>query len=115
MQGAFWDTLLPHDLTENPFAAWADRGQQEHPGGSRSTETWNDVSWESRSTEPWTAGGPQWAFPVESAYHEDDDGTDTDTSSDDGGEDIARPDVSNMGDAEASMIIYMAYSNAKIN
>jgi hypothetical protein len=40
---------------------------------------------------------------------------DTDTSSDDGGEDIARPDVSNMSDAEASMTIYMAYRNAKAN
>jgi hypothetical protein len=42
VQGSFWDSLLPHDPTENPFAAWADTGQQEYPGGSRSTEAWND-------------------------------------------------------------------------
>ena len=83
--------------------------------GSRSTEAWNDGSWESRPTDPWTAGGPQWAFPVDSAYYDEDDGTDTDTSSDDGREDIARPDVSNMSDAEAAMTIYMAYRNAKTN
>ena len=50
-----------------------------------------------------------------SAYHDEDDGTDTDTSSDDGREDIAQPDVSNMTDAEASRTIYMAYRNAKLN
>ena len=68
-----------------------------------------------RPTEPWTDGGPQWAFPVDSAYYDGDDGTDTDTSSDDGRENIARPDVSNMSDAEASLTIYMAYRNAKTN
>ena len=26
--GSFWDSLLPQDATDNPFAAWANEGQQ---------------------------------------------------------------------------------------
>ena len=79
-----------------------------------STEAWSSQNsggyWGGVSTEPWA----QQAFPVDQHYEED-DGTDTDTSSDSGAEDIPRPDVSNMTDAAAAHTIYMAYRNAKRN
>ena len=79
-----------------------------------STEAWSSQNsggyWGGVSTEPWS----QQAFPVDQ-YYEEDDGTDTDTSSGSGAEDIPRPDVSNMTDAAAAHTIYMAYWNAKRN
>ena len=54
---------------------------------------------------------PEMAFPVHN--YEEDDGTDSDTSSDDGNEDIEAMDVSNLTEEQAAEAIYMAYRKAK--
>ena len=118
LPGSFWDSLLPQDPNDNPFAAWSNEGQHEPPGESGHTATWGGTyaggPWGSEHTEPWAAtGGAQQAFPVD--YYDEDDGTDTDTSSDSGTENIAQPDVSSMSEAAATHAIYMAYRNAKRN
>ena len=50
------------------------------------------------------------AYP---AYDQEDDGTDSDTSSDDGYEDVGGPNTANVSEQEAAETIYMAYRRAK--
>ena len=56
--GSFWYTPLPHNPSDNPFAASANTGQHEYPGGSHQTEAWNQGLWASLQTERWATGGP---------------------------------------------------------
>ena len=114
--GSFWDTLLPQPLAgpDDPFAAWANVGGQPTntaSGESRQAEPWGTAGpGESRQAEPWNQG-PTLAFPVND--WDEDDGTDSDTSSDDGMEDVGGPDTSQMTEAVAADAIYMAYRRAK--
>ena len=102
--GSVWDSLLPQEPgSADPFAAWATgREPTQQPG----------VPWESGNAEPWSQSAyPAMAFPV--TDYTEDDGTNTDTSSDSGHEVVAGPDTSRMSEAEAASTIYMAYRGAK--
>ncbi len=91
-------------------------------------EPWSDLSAQPFSaaggTDPfatWGAGGghsaePSYtttAYPVNSDYPID-SGTDTDTSSDDGQEELPDPGISQMSESQAAEHIYMEYRAAKL-
>jgi len=104
-QQGMWDALIPQSVfPEDPddaFAAWATgEGRQADPGTNRSGER--------QQADP--APSHQHAFPV---VNDEDDGTDTDTSSDDGMEEITQLEVSQMSEAEASEALYLAYRREK--
>ena len=94
-----WDTLLPQD----PFGTWAGAGS----GGSQQAEASTPVA-------PAAADqSHQSAFPA-MAYNEDwDEGTDSETSSDDGQEDIPDQGISNMTESQAAEHIFLMYRRAR--
>jgi len=97
--GGFWDTLLPQPYPgqeTEAFPAWG--GGVSAPQGSYE-----------HGTQPWS----EQAYAADTDADMEDDGTDTDTSSDDGTEDLGVPDTTNMSEAEAAENIYMMYRRAK--
>ena len=85
---------LPHQDEQLPLAPWA------AVGGSRAADTRGDTSW---------------AYPASSweGDHEMDSGTDTDTSSDSGTEEIDDPALQHMSQTEAAEHVYLQYRRAK--
>ena len=106
--GHVWDNLVP--APPNPFDMWAAGGeggttdasqaylQSGNSGGNRTVDTWGQMT----------------SYPALSV-DEDDSGTDTDTSSDDGVEDTQPIDITGMSEPDACEAVYLAYRRAKRN
>ena len=121
--GGMWDSLLPQPPVdhEDHFAGLATGGwsggsaPQHTPGEGQQAATWGTQGGApsgSQTADTWNGQWPQTeaAFPVQ---HDDDDGTDTDTSSDDGMESVTGPDTTRMTEAQAAEAIYLQYRRAK--
>ena len=85
--GSFWDSLLP----------------QPYDGQDNEAFPTTDYGYQPISEQAYAAH----------AEMEEDDGTDTDTSSDDGLEEIPLPDTTQLSERDAAEQIYMAYRRAK--
>ena len=100
-----WDSLVPQPVfpgdPDDAFAAWA-------TGGSQQVDPNQSYGGEGQQAE--STPSHQHAFPV---VNNEDDGTDTDTSSDDGMEEVTGPDISQMSEEQAAEAIYMQYRQAK--
>ena len=96
-------TFFGEDAAEHPGGFWDSLLPQPYDGQNDETFPTTDYGYQPISEQAYAAH----------AEMEEDDGTDTDTSSDDGLEEIPVPDTTHLSERDAAEQIYMAYRRAK--